>query len=273
MKNLTRLSTAGVALALFVSGGPAVAADFNPDDTQWRFAVTPYGWFPSISGDLRFTAPGGNPRVDIDPDNYLSNLQFAGMLAAEIRKGRFSIWNDLVYVDLSSLTSKVKEVTLPGGRVTVPVNADLNVGIKSLIWTGAVSYTVVHQPRFSLDVMGGVRYGGIKASLDANASGPLGQYGFSRGTTQKVDLWDGIVGVRGSATLTQDGKWYVPYELDVGAGSNNKTLNGIVGVGYRFGWGDVIAAWRYLSFRMDGDDALVQDLQLSGPAIGLRFGW
>jgi hypothetical protein len=258
---------AGTALAL-----PAVAAEPDAYDGQWRFGVTPYGWFPGIKGDLRFTAPGGNPSVNINPDNYLTDLQFAGMLAASARKGNFALFTDIVYVDLASLSSRVRDLRGPGG-ITIPVNVDVNVGIKALVWTAGGSYTVVRNGSMTLDVLAGARYAGIDASLGADGSGRFDVFSFSRGTTQKVDLWDGIVGVQGAINLGADGKWYVPYELDVGAGSNNWTWNGILGVGYRFGWGDVIVAWRTLQYRMSNDDSLVQNLQLSGPAVGARFSW
>ena len=267
------ITTCGVIAAAVTLALPATAASTDAYDGQWHFGVTPYGWFPSIKGDLRFSAPGGNPHVNIDPDDYLSDLQFAGMLAGQARRGNVAIFTDIVYVDLSSLNSRVREVSGPGGSVNVPVNVDINVGIKALVWTAGGSYTLVRNKDMTLDVLAGVRYGGIDASLGADGSGHFDNFAFSRGTTQKVDLWDGIVGVQGAINLGADGKWYVPYELDVGAGSNNWTWNGILGVGYRFGWGDVVVAWRTLQYRMSNDNSLVQDLQLSGPAIGARFSW
>ena len=252
---------------------PAVAAESDASDAQWHYSVTPYGWFPGIKGDLRFAAPGGNPSVDVNPDNYLSHLQFAGMLAAQARKGNYALFSDIVYVDLASLNSRVRELSGPVGNVTIPVNVDINVGIKALVWTAGGSYNVARTSAMTLDVLAGVRYAGIDASLGADGSGRFDNFSFSRGTTQKVRLWDGIVGVQGAINLDSDGKWYVPYELDVGAGSSNWTWNGILGVGYRFGWGDVVAAWRNLQYRMSNDDSLVQNLQLSGPAIGARFTW
>ena len=59
----------------------------------------------------------------------------------------------------------------------------------------------------------------------------------------------------GALRLSDDGKWYMPYEADFGAGSSSTTsFNGILGVGYKFGWGDVLVAWRYLDYKMDSND-------------------
>ncbi len=46
--------------------------------------------------------------------------------------------------------------------------------------------------------------------------------------------------------------------------------NGILGVGYKFGWGDLLVAWRYLDYKLDTNQP-VQKLIMSGPAFGARF--
>jgi hypothetical protein len=269
--NQRRIATAAALLAA-AAFAPAHAGEVDMYDGQWRYNLTPYGWFPSIKGEFRFSAPGGNPSVETDPSSYLKDLQFAGMLWGEARKGHFTIFTDIVYADVAGLKSTVRELRGPGGAASIPINVDVDVGVKSLVWTAGGGYTVVRDKSFTLDVLAGVRYGGIESTLGANASGVYGNYGVSRGTTQKVDLWDGIVGVQGRLTLDADGRWYVPYEVDIGAGSNNLTWNGILGVGYRFDWGSLVVAYRNLSYRMDGD-GLVQSMDLSGPAIGATFRW
>jgi len=84
-----------------------------------------------------------------------------------------------------------------------------------------------------------------------------------------VDLWDGVVGFRGSARLGA-GNWFVPYYLDAGAGTSKFTWQAVVGVGYSFGWGDLLLVYRYLSFEQ-GDDQPVQRLEFAGPALGATF--
>jgi hypothetical protein len=43
-----------------------------------------------------------------------------------------------------------------------------------------------------------------------------------------------------------------------------------VGVAYAFGWGDVVLAYRTLSYDQS-DDKLLQNFRFSGPAIGATF--
>jgi hypothetical protein len=62
----------------------------------------------------------------------------------------------------------------------------------------------------------------------------------------------------------------VPYYLDIGTGSSELTLEGVVGLAYGFNWFDIVAAYRHLYYDMD-DDGLLQDMRFSGPAVGLTF--
>ncbi len=67
-------------------------------------------------------------------------------------------------------------------------------------------------------------------------------------------------------------KWFVPYYLDVGAGDSKSTWQAVTGVGYSFGWGDVVGAWRHLDYRMKSGNA-VESLSFSGPGIAAVFRW
>lgn len=258
-------------LAALAAAAPARAADVDMYDGEWHYNITPYGWFPTMSSDMHFSATGGNPSVAVKPSSYLKDLQFAAMAYGEARKGPYALWTDIVYADLSSLQSKVHSVQLPDGTV-VPVNADANVGLKSLIWTAGGAYTLVREKAVNVDALAGVRYGNIKASLDVDASGPAGIYGFSRSASLNLDLWDGIIGVKGNWTLDDAGHWYVPFEVDIGTGSNNWTWNGLVGIGYRMDWGSVVLAYRNLKYGMNNDGPL-QSLSMYGPALGVSFRW
>lgn len=67
------------------------------------------------------------------------------------------------------------------------------------------------------------------------------------GTSEaKVDNWDAIIGLKGRVLQDAQGKWFVPYYVDVGTGDSNLTWQALVGLGYQFRWGSVNASWRYL---------------------------
>mgnify|MGYP000921001570 FL=1 len=261
---------------MLVSGGLASAAGVDMYDGQWHYSLTPYAWFPNIHQTLQYSTPlGGGKTVDVEvkPDSYLSNLDFALMGTFEARKGDWALAMDLIYNDFSNQDSKIRNVQGPGGNLSLPIDTSLNVDIKALIWEGIGSYTVARSATGTLDVFGGVRYLGLKTSTDLSFSGPEGIIGRSGSQSNRLNVWDGIVGVRGEVKIGDSGDWFLPYYLDIGAGSHsNWTWQGWTGVGYRFDWGDVVLAYRNLYYSTDGDK-VVDDLRMAGPALGATFRW
>ena len=64
----------------------------------------------------------------------------------------------------------------------------------------------------------------------------------------------------------------MPYYLDVGTGQSQLTWQAAAGVGYRFGWGDVSAMWRYMDYNMKSGKP-IESLNLNGPLIAATFRW
>src|SRR5580765_189360 len=89
---------------------------------KWTYSVMPYLWLPSIEGTLRYGAPAGgaSPTVSMDLDTILGDLQMTFMISGEARKGRWLIATDVLYLDLSSDSSRVKSVDFNPG--SGPVN-------------------------------------------------------------------------------------------------------------------------------------------------------
>lgn len=241
-------------------------------DDQWHFTLTPYLWLPNIDGTLRFTPPpgaGGSPSVEVGPNSYLEKLDFAMMLAGEARKGDWAIISDVIYLSFSNESGTTKSVSGPGGVVQFPVDAGTSVGLKGLAWELASSYTVARSPMSTFEVLGGFRYFGVESSVQWQLAGPVGLLPQAGSHTETVDLWDAIVGVRGSVKLG-GGNWFIPYYLDAGGGSSTLTWQGMSGIGYSFRWGDVLLAHRHLFYDQEGDK-LIQDFSFSGPALGATF--
>ena len=244
----------------------------------WTFSLTPYIWLPNINGQLKYSIPadgGGRPEVDTGPNNYLENLSFALMLAGEARKGKWSLFTDLIYIDFDGEKSAMRAVNFGGDRVGTSLNASTKSSLTGAAWTFGTGYTAMQSPKHTLDVLGGVRYFGLKASSDwqlgAAVNGPnAGQtFAASGSISQREDLWDVIVGLRGRWKLG-DGAWFVPYYVDVGTGSSELTAQALAGIGYAFKWGEIVATYRYVLYEM-GDDKLLQDIRFAGPAIGATF--
>jgi len=269
-------------LAILALSSPAFAEETPPAD-KWTFAVRPYLWAPGINGTLKYDIPPtGDGAASVDFASYiLENLKFALMLTAEARKGDWSVLTDVVYLDVESGDSKVTSVGFagPGGRVEISAGGDLGtkVTLRGVLWELAGGYTVARGGNSSLDLLAGFRYLGIEATTDwqlsgsitDNVSGGGGTFARSGSASARVDLWDGIVGIRGTVGLGES-KWSIPYYLDVGTGTSALTWQGVAGIGYRYQWGDLQLMYRYTYYDMKGDK-LLQNVSLGGPALGVNF--
>jgi hypothetical protein len=263
-----------LAVGLGLSGSVHAASD--PYDGSWHFAVTPYVWLPNVNGELRFDLPsGGGGESQIDGNPFLQNLKFAFMLTGEARKGPWSVFSDLVYIDFDGTQSGLRSVSGSGGVISIPreQNLDTKTSLSGWAWTTAGSYTVVHNDQATIDVFGGVRYFSIRASLDWSLATTLSGPGIAVQRTGSAsangDLLDAIVGTRGRFSLGNSG-WFVPYYLDVGAGSSALTWQGVVGAGYTFQSWDMLLVYRHLSYDQSSDK-LLQNVRFDGPAIAVTF--
>ena len=208
----------------------------------WTFAVTPYLWLPNVDGTLKYSG-GGGPEVGVGPNNYLENLSAALMLSGEARNGKWSIVSDLIYLDFENERSSTAGIT---------------TSLDGLQWMLAAGYTTARTPRLVLDVLGGLRYLGIEAST--NLAG---------GISERTDLWDAVIGVRGRVRLGE-GQWFMPFHLDLGTGSSSFTWQGLLAVSYAFKWGDATLGYRHLYYDQRGDK-LFHDFRFSGPTLGASF--
>jgi hypothetical protein len=253
------------------------------ESSEWRYSLTPYLWLPTIDGVLNFNLPpggGGSPNVSVGPTDWLDLLNFGILVNGSAKKDRFSLMSDLVYLSMSSDDSRVVSVDdpIPGPGLPVPVDVSLSVNTKTdldgLLWMLAAGYEIDATETSSMDMFAGVRYLGTDIStrwnlaVDITAPGGGTVLPAQGSVSQDTDLWDAIIGVRGNYGLSQ--KWTVPFYLDVGMGSSDLTWQGMVGVTYAVGWGELVMVFRHLEYDEDSS-GLMQNFSFSGPAFGARF--
>ena len=257
----------------------SAAADEDTDG--WQFQLTPYLWLPTISGKLNHELPpgdGGAPKVDVGPTDWLELLNGVFLLQGEARKDRFFVFADVVYLGLESDKDKILSVS-PGPGDVIPVDVSLNLETKTdldgFTMTLAGGYNVHKDDRSSVDLFAGARYFGMDTktswSLSADVELPGGGTVLSREGSIKSDLdsWDAIIGIKGQQRLG-NGKWSMPYYLDVGTGDSDLTWQAIAGVSYAYGWGDLIISYRHFAYD-GGPRGLMEGFGFSGPVIGGRF--
>jgi hypothetical protein len=227
-------------LTLIVWSLGTVSAEESTLDEAWKFEASVYFWGASIGGK---SASGSN--IDVKVDDVLDNLEFAVMGLATVRKGRWSLNTDLIYLDIED-------------SATIGPGQSASVGLSGWVVTPFVGYNLVNTDRIYLNILGGARYLDLEAEL---------RVGSARAENTGGN-WDGIIGVEGDVNLTE--KWFLPYQLDIGTGESDLTWQAYGGVGYRFKWFDVAAAYRYIRWDFDDNKAL-DDLYFHGPFVGLRF--
>jgi hypothetical protein len=252
-----------VAGTLLLAVTMPVAAAGDASD-HWKFDATLYLWGAGIDAD---TQTGGE--IDISFDDILNDLDMAFMGSVGARKGKWSLAADTIYLDISQ--DEGGSETIPVlGPVTVERTVDTDIDMKASITTFGGGYNLVDNERVALDLMAGGRYAWVDVSvkLDLDRAGTVLQTSRQEKVSDSKGVWDGIVGARGEIHLNDH--WYLPYYADVGTGQSDLTWQALAGVGYRFRWGDVLAAYRYLDYDFDSN-FLLKNLTVSGPALGARF--
>lgn len=273
---VTRMVLLAAMTAMIFTGFAHAQTDAPPAD-QWKFSVTPYLWLPNINGSLKYELPsggGGSPEVEAGPNEYLQNLQAIVLLSGEVRKDRWSVFTDVIYLGFAKEDSSVKAIDFGGSLVSSSLNLSTSSWLRGTNWTLGAGYAVQTGKAAPLDVFGGVRYFDLSAGTDWQLSATVisstTQTFPANGTiSRSMTFWDGIVGVKGRFQLGS-GDWSVPYYLDIGAGSASMTYQWMLGIAYSFGWGDVTLAYRDLYYDQK-DDKFLQNLRFSGPALGATF--
>jgi hypothetical protein len=258
------------AAALAMAGALPVAAQTQADE-PWTFQFALYGWVPAISGDSSYPARTGGASVDVSMGDVLDALEFALMGNLEARKGKWGIWNDLVYASFGASKNGSRDFTI-GGSLPVGVTADLKLDVKSWIWTFAGVYNVAETPDLVADVVFGTRYIDLSNELDWTLSSDVGSVPRSGSASSGLNNWDAIVGVKGRYMFGDQRRWFVPYYLDVGAGESKFTWQFNAGIGYAFDWGAVVASWRYLDYDFKSSSK-VDTMSFNGPLVGVAFRW
>jgi hypothetical protein len=272
-RTLTTLAVLGLAAA-----SPAInhASDaVDPYDGEWHFTLTPYLWLPNLNATLNGQVLGSNlgdfrASSEIGPNNYLQNLKFGAMVNGEVRKGDWSAFTDVIYIDFGDERSKVRNITGLEGQSLSTIDRNAKTSLSATVWTLAGARTLVQKPTFKLDLLAGFRYVKIASELKLNITGTGGVIDRNSRSSRDLTEWDGILGVKGQVRIGE-GRWFMPYYLDVGTGSSNWTWQALLGVGYAFDWGDINLSIRSLSYDFNSkNDA---DLRMTGPTLGATFRW
>lgn len=242
-------------LFVFVSMVPQPVQAGNETPGDWQFSGDFYMWAPAIKGE---TAQGGD--IDISFNDIIDNLDLTFMAGMAARKGKFTFLVDVIYLDLEDSS----DYTLTR-RLSIT-----NLDMTAWVVTPAAAYNILDTDRIEMNVLAGARYLYLKTKVDLVRQGLLETRRFSPSGSGHV--WDGIVGARGNVKLSE--RWHLPFHFDVGTGDTDLSWQAFGGIEYSFSRLSLAAGYRHLEWDFDDDDTggnLFDDLNISGPVLGLRY--
>jgi hypothetical protein len=247
----------GVGLAAALPAGAAQAQQ------EWRFQLTPYVWGPNLTGEV--TPSGRLPSLEFSESlsDILQDLDAAVFLNGTARRGRFLLFADLTYSDLSRSESWF----IPATLITPEIDIEVDVEFKLTMATLAAGYTVVEEPKFALDLLAGARIWSADLTVDVP-----NRIGFLPDSFSESGAWgDPIIGAR--ARYAFDPAWSViayadfgGFELSNGSESTWQAV-GTINYGINELW-FVSAGYRALGVDYS-DSGLDIDVTLGGPIVGV----
>jgi len=264
-----------VAALLFGAAILATPARAQVPDDKWTFQAILYGFFPDIGGSTSFPDRTGGSGINVNSDQILSSLNFAFMGTFEARKGRWGLFTDFIYLDVSGDKNGSRDFTIGGRDVPSSLSANLDLKIKGTLWTIAGEYLAVNEASTTLYVLGGARLLDVKESLSYSLSADIGPFtgpGRSGSTDVNESYWDAVVGVKGRYSFGDRREWSIPFYADIGTGQSDLTYQLFGGLGYQFSWGSVLGGWRYLDYNFKSSSR-IESLNFNGPMIGVAFNW
>ena len=265
---------------LFVAALAAPLACMAPDASAqtadtWKWQASIYAYLPDISGRTTFPDRTGGGGSTLDAETILDNLKMTFMGSLEASNGRWGMFTDVVYMDIGNTKSGYRDFTLGGAALPAGVDANVSYDLKGWAWTLAGTWRVASDPASKMDVLVGTRLFDMRQTFAYEVTGNVGSIptpGRAGTSEAKLSNWDAIIGVKGRFAFGEDRRWFVPYYLDVGTGESDLTWQAMGGIGYSFGWGDVVAAWRYLDYDMKSGKK-IESMTFNGPAIAATFHW
>lgn len=215
----------------------------------WDWTGLIYLWGAGLGGE---TTTGQD--VDVSFSDILDKLDFGLMGSLEARNGRWAIFGDAIYLNISD-----DDNAAVGPGIPVSVDAD----IKGFVFTTAAGYDFVNSSTYRLNGFGGLRY------LDMDTTANLAIAGGSQRLNDAFSSWDGIVGLRGQYAISPD--WDLIYYGDIGAGDSDLTWQAALSFDRKFDNWTLSFGYRHLEWQDLDGSATLTDLDFSGPFAGAKF--
>ena len=254
-------SAAAIGVLCFLFLGSIVAAPaVAQSDESWQWSGALYLWAADVGGKTKT-----GTEIDVSFSDLVDDLEWGFLGSLGARKGRWSVFADLVVLDIGKTEQTIIEGPIEG---IVNIPAEVDFGLQSWVVHAAGGYSLLQSDSGSrLDVIFGTRFLDLDMDLVVALDAPLQER--RREFTEGGNVWDAIVGVRGNIALGK--RFSIPYLLDVGTGQSDLTWQALGGLTFQTtSWLDLALAYRYIEWEFESD-SIIADLNFSGPAFGLIF--
>jgi hypothetical protein len=193
MRSVGRVSFVALAATLcaLLAAHPAKSADLGPPPgeqlvepapplSQWQFTFTPNFWLPWISGNM--VVKGRDLDVAVDPSQIIDHLDWPSVVPAwmsyvEARRGPLSLFNDIVYTQLTGSGGFSR--TVSGRLATATFGADIKVDYQLAIVEAGGAYEIWSRGSqgsagsTAFDLLAGARYWYQDVDVSANLTGTV----------------------------------------------------------------------------------------------------
>jgi hypothetical protein len=223
------------------------------DDDQWHVAVTPYLWFPGMSGTVG--ALGHTTSVHASATDVLSHFNIGIMGAVEARKNRLVVPIDFMWIKLSDDKG-------------IPLNdigaTSVKAKVYETIFTPKVGYRFVDQEKFKGDVLVGFRYWYLGQNLS------LQPVGIGNGISASQSWADVVAGAKFEMVLSP--KVGITVLGDAGGGGAHSDYQVAGLLGYKIKPTVILqGGWRYMSVDFQSARQFIFDTHMSGLLLGVTF--
>jgi hypothetical protein len=121
----------------------------------WQFTIAAPGWLAGLDGTIGVR--GVNADIDIGFNEIAQHLDMIFAMRAEAQKGPFGIYGELIYIGLSD-----------GTQINGLIN-NIHEQVDETLVDTALSWRLINQPRWSLDLAAGTHYTNIFERLTLNS--------------------------------------------------------------------------------------------------------
>jgi hypothetical protein len=159
MMNVFLVAVAFFAAAPLQAGQEIVSSKeiTSPEPERWHFEISSPGFLAGLDGTVGLN--GIDADVDVDFDQILENLDMVFAVRLEANKGRFGLYGELIYLSLSD-----------GAQLRDRLVNNVRVEVDEYLADAGVSWRLVDNPRYSIDLVAGTRYTKLEQGLDVTGN-------------------------------------------------------------------------------------------------------